>query len=341
MRLATVTLARDEADIIERFVRHNLHFVDRLYVVDDGSTDATPDILRLLAAEGVPLVVVSDGVHGAYHQGVRTTALMHRAMADEAFDFILPLDADEFIALPDRAALEAELASLPAGAVGAFSMTHYIPQPQDDLTETDPLARLTYVLDIPRQVNKVVVPRSLAAHPETLISDGNHGVSHWHKDVAPVLLPNADLAHFPVRSTDQLVAKCLASYVRWRARPDYQATTAIRHMDGARLLAAEPALAVSDPAALLAAYIPESVGPLRRQPFTDRRGALRYPHLAQAFPYRRIMSALDTLVETGRAGARELEVARRTLEKRNAPFREALAARLRKLKRSFMKRMPG
>ena len=35
-------MVRNEADIVEAFVRHNLRVLDAMLVVDHGSTDATP-----------------------------------------------------------------------------------------------------------------------------------------------------------------------------------------------------------------------------------------------------------------------------------------------------------
>jgi len=37
---------RNEADIVEAFVRHNLVLLDGIAIVDHASVDATPDILR-------------------------------------------------------------------------------------------------------------------------------------------------------------------------------------------------------------------------------------------------------------------------------------------------------
>ncbi|MEP9367102.1 glycosyltransferase family 2 protein [Xanthobacter sp. VNH20] len=338
MRLASVTLARDEADIIEVFVRHNLHFVDCMYIIDDGSTDATRAILDLLQGEGLPVVRIEDGAHAAYNQGRRTTGLMHRAMQDEAWDFIFALDADEFITITDRATLEAELNALPEPRIGAFSVTHYFPHTDDDTADPNPLSRLTHVLDLPRGANKVIVPGTFAGHPETLISDGNHIISRWHAEQPMTLLATADLAHFPVRSNDQLVAKCMVSYIRWRARPDYKASTASHHIDGARALMEEPGLLLERPDRLLLAYIPQLDGPVAVRPFAQRRASPRYLDLARTYPYRRVLASLDALVEGARAGTAELNALRVQVTKAQAPFHVALAAALRKTRRSFLKR---
>jgi len=341
MRLASVTIARDEADIIELFVRHTLNFVDRMYVVDDGSSDATAQILRLLAGEGLPVTVIQAGTTSSYQQGLRTTALMARAMAEESWDFVLPLDADEFITATDRRHLQADLAALPQGSVGAFALRQHVPLAEDGLRVAGPrvddqIARMAHVLDLPRHPNKVVVPGALAAHPETLLSDGNHMVSRYQVELPSILLARSDLAHFPIRTMEQLAAKCLVSYVRWRARSDYESATAAHHIAGTQALAEEPALALSDPDRLLQAYLPEIGSRICHEPF-QVKGTCQYPHLARTFPYRRVLGSLDALVERSRSDAREMAAMRKKLQ-RTEPLLSRANTFARKLRRSVMKR---
>jgi hypothetical protein len=41
MRVVGITMVKNEADIIEAFVRHNLRFLDALVVVEHASADGT------------------------------------------------------------------------------------------------------------------------------------------------------------------------------------------------------------------------------------------------------------------------------------------------------------
>ena len=43
-------MLRNEADVVESFVRHNLSLLDGLLVVDHGSSDGTSEILDALVA---------------------------------------------------------------------------------------------------------------------------------------------------------------------------------------------------------------------------------------------------------------------------------------------------
>ena len=88
MRIVGVAMVRNEADIVEAFVRHNLTQVDALTVVDHGSTDGTSEILAALVAEGLPLALERDaslaqrGARGraAPRARVRARASAHRPL---------------------------------------------------------------------------------------------------------------------------------------------------------------------------------------------------------------------------------------------------------------------
>jgi hypothetical protein len=67
-------MLRNEADIVEAFVRHNLSILDGLVVIDHGSFDETTDILSRMHREGLRLRIVRDIVP-AFFQAERLTAI--------------------------------------------------------------------------------------------------------------------------------------------------------------------------------------------------------------------------------------------------------------------------
>ncbi|NJK93350.1 MAG: glycosyltransferase family 2 protein [Blastochloris sp.] len=95
MKFIGVACVKNESDVIEAFVRHNLVYLNKLILLDHGSTDATPAILQSLQQEGLPLEVIRDDSLGKL-QGPKMTRLMQQAARDGA-DWILLLDGDEFI----------------------------------------------------------------------------------------------------------------------------------------------------------------------------------------------------------------------------------------------------
>ena len=84
----------------------DLHFaprsLDQLAALSQSIQDTTPDILRRLADDGLPLALSREG-YGIFYQGPSMTQLIRRACDDHPWDFIIPLDCDEFLRVPDRA----------------------------------------------------------------------------------------------------------------------------------------------------------------------------------------------------------------------------------------------
>jgi hypothetical protein len=88
-----VCMVRDEVDVIRVNVLYHLSAgIDRLLVVDNGSSDGTDEELERLAAD--PRVRWSRD-EGRFHQGEVFTYLARQAYREGA-DWVVPIDADEF-----------------------------------------------------------------------------------------------------------------------------------------------------------------------------------------------------------------------------------------------------
>ncbi|MEO8216956.1 MAG: glycosyltransferase family 2 protein [Acidobacteriota bacterium] len=86
-------MVRNSADTVALNLLHHLHGgIDVMYVVDNGSTDGTTEILQRFA-ERFPVHWRSD--EGGFRQDEVMTALARQAAADGAA-WIVPIDADEF-----------------------------------------------------------------------------------------------------------------------------------------------------------------------------------------------------------------------------------------------------
>ncbi|MEP9377602.1 glycosyltransferase family 2 protein [Aquabacter sp. CN5-332] len=304
MRIASISLVKDEADILEGFVRHNLHFVDRMYIIDDRSTDNTPEILRRLTEETSAVRILEDGWTGAFHQARRTTAAMRLILKEEDWDIILPLDADELIRAADRSVFEADLAAIPQGMAGAFSEMRYLAGPEDDLSITDPLVRVRTALPHdPVGAFKSIATRQLLAEPTLAFDEGNHSILTHGIRVPTRSLPNVQLAHFAIRSVDQIAVKCLKHYVGWRSREDYTKNFVPTLVGGAEALKAEPRFALAPSAAIIPAYCDSyPLDQAADRPFVERRGALKWPELAVSPPYAQVIGLFDQLIARASAG---------------------------------------
>src|SRR5260221_12837562 len=104
MKIVGISMIRNDADIVESFVRHTLRVLDHLFVIVHSPEDGTGEILKALHEEGLPMTLVFDS-EPAFLQGERLTWLAREACAAFQPDFIFPLDADEFIVPAERGVL--------------------------------------------------------------------------------------------------------------------------------------------------------------------------------------------------------------------------------------------
>ena len=243
MKLWGVAMVRNESDVIEAFVRHNLTVLDGLIVVDHGSSDATMPILTALCQERLPLIVKRADAPG-YLQSEIMTIAAREAFATARADAVFTLDADEFLRVRSRQDLEAALAALPAMHVGRVAWPTYLADPAAG--EADILAVLRSARrwrgrklpHSPSMTRKVVLTSAFAREPSANLTMGNHGVILGNDLGSSPPMPGIDLdravatvCHVPVRSASQYVVKnTVKRLARVAAGRDYPAGSAILGM---------------------------------------------------------------------------------------------------------------
>lgn len=90
-------IVRNAVDLVEVNLRHHLALgLERIVVVDNGSTDGTWELLQALSKR---LPIVLDRDDGPYRQAELVNDAVRRAAADGA-DWVVPIDADEFFVAP-------------------------------------------------------------------------------------------------------------------------------------------------------------------------------------------------------------------------------------------------
>lgn len=240
-----VGAVKNEADIIEAHVRHNLRYLDRMILLDHDSSDATPRILQSLVDEGLPLTISRLGrPEPTFKQAQFTTALARGAFEKCSAHWVIPLDADEFVHAPSRDALETALSGVSAD-VASLRWQTYVPSPDGE--RGHPLRSLRWRVDTAKDpLSKALLSRRVLER-DWRIGRGNHVVFeqagnnlNW---TVGETLQDMMLAHLPLRSPEQLAAKAL---VGWSARrltygPMAETTTNSWHLRElcARILAGE------------------------------------------------------------------------------------------------------
>jgi Glycosyl transferase family 2 len=217
VKLVQSFIVRDEVDIIDAQVSYHLNAgVDLVLATDHGSVDGTTEILESYARQGALRRIP---VEGAVHESPWRTRMARLAAIDHGADWVINNDADEFW-VPRSGSLKEVLQAVPAqfGVVSGLSR-HFVPRVGDD---EQPFAeRMTVRVSSVAAINDPLSPyrpHAKVAHradAEIVIRHGAHLATSRHRplfDWYP-----ADVLHFPFRSYEQYVRKCVR-----RARGDSQ-----------------------------------------------------------------------------------------------------------------------
>lgn len=189
--IAAITMVKDEADIIRYTIEHMLTQVDRVYVMDNLSTDGTADILLDMQCSGMSVCSQLDRDIG-YRQSDKMTRLAHRA-GSEGATWIVPFDADEGWLLPSG------LEHLDADVLNVTQHI-FVPCEGEAHDEPNPLLRMQHRLPSLDRHFKV----AFRYRPGIWIEQGNHDVhgmgAHRRKQLG-------HLRHFMYRSLEQAQRK--------------------------------------------------------------------------------------------------------------------------------------
>jgi len=286
MRLVAVSIVKNEADVIEPFVRHTLAWADVHLVFDHASTDGTREILGALQREGLPLRVFTDEALG-HLQHLRATHLQRIAVREHAADWVLLLDADEILTGGNRAALEQCLATFPPNTVASLPMINYLPTTGDSSNELNPVLRLRHCQTTAPHAWKIFVPRALAEDPDLMVGKGSHALFRGDLRLPDQRLPeDFFLAHFALRSPQHQILRVVHAELQKLSRGRANLGLDVHYRLGFQLLAANPDLFFST--------IHQPAENLRARPVAYLGGTLRH---TAATEWNRVARALLPYLE--------------------------------------------
>ncbi len=219
MKLAVVSMVRDEGDIIGAFLEHIDGLFDYAVLTDHASIDGTRQVLADACSQRPGWVMWTLEAAGYHQDRICTLALRHLFEQTDA-DFVVFLDADEFIDKPDSSALEQALATLRTpDAVGTLRWRNCVPERLDARIFRADAA--ICCARTPSTYFKVVIPRAFFAanSGNVRMHLGNHGIDYDARQ-SMAYREIGEILHFPIRSTAQFTRKVIASIFADLARPD-------------------------------------------------------------------------------------------------------------------------
>lgn len=209
MKLAAISMIRDEADLVGTFLRHLAALFDLVFLLDQRSSDGTSQVIQHACK------LRSGWSHwrmdfAGRHQKEVTTHFMARAFEAGA-DAVFFLDCDEFIDLRTRADLETAAARmLELAKPGMFNWKACVPIRLDRWT-FNPRDKV-WIAGQNTPVEKIAVPRTLfQAKPGLCIAQGSHRVLDDAGTRIPAGMRIGSLIHLPVRSRQQFLQKVFTS----------------------------------------------------------------------------------------------------------------------------------
>lgn len=210
MKIVSFTMVNNESEIIESFIRYNYNFVDEMIIIDNGCTDSTIKIIRKLILEGFKIIVFDESLE-AYNQYRLDNKYLNKIIDEIKPDWILPLDADEFLTGEEHPRKVIE--NLPMDRVYYVTWRWYVMTKNDDLKESFIPKRMQYCLKKPAwnysdgtPVTKTIIPTKYYQKMGLTLSMGHHTVFGNDK-VKTTILDNIQFAHYRAISENQLIYK--------------------------------------------------------------------------------------------------------------------------------------
>ena len=220
LRSVSITMFRNEQDLIEPFLRHASALFDLVVVMDNRSTDASRRIANETAHE-LGNIIVTDLPDPGYNQSQTMSQALRYIQSVVFADFVFFLDVDEFFDVQSAETLFDALDCIPANSSGLVPWATYVADPEKpEALVPDPLERMTLRRKVEDpQYYKAVLRLAGGCDPNLVVSQGNHHMSDaTGKPLESRVVPSLELCHFPVRSAQQLISKGVIGWEANQAR---------------------------------------------------------------------------------------------------------------------------
>ena len=205
-------MIKNEADVLELFIRLNSKYFDSFYLLDHYSSDGTSKIVAKLQSEGFP-IIYRHLTERVYDQSKIITSEIRRIATYAKYQYIMPIDSDEFIHAKSPEVFRHVLEeNITPNQIGHIPMATYCPIKSDYFNTPSPLYCNFRMREFePKQYFKVIVGGAFAK--KCIIPMGSHSADQFWRKSKSNPLPDLLIKHVPVRSQEQIIRKAiLGSY---------------------------------------------------------------------------------------------------------------------------------
>lgn len=211
IRTLSITMVKNEQDIIETFLRTNRPYLDAMIVMDNGSIDATRSI-AIKCAQELGGIFVVDSPKDTYDQAAQINAALLYSQSAFFADHVFLLDCDEFLWGGSPAEWFASLSHEKPETATRHAWRTFLPDPQGALG-SDPLDAIRFVRREERPIYYKCALHLMGSFRRGMnVSKGAHAVKLDGKKVPAFDRPDQPLVHIPVRSADQIAAKAVKGW---------------------------------------------------------------------------------------------------------------------------------
>lgn len=206
-------MVKNESDVIESFVRYNSNVMDGMIILDNGSTDNTLKILKQLKEEGLALIIFED-TDREHEQATKLSKLLIKAVDEFHADIVVPLDADEFLISSNQGNPRKILEKIESTTFYLVKWKTFVP----DFSKNQKFipARITAARDNSNEMCKVIIPKELVKNYKVKLTFGNHNLvfdPKYNDVINSVINNDLRIAHFPIRSKEQLISKVAVGWI--------------------------------------------------------------------------------------------------------------------------------
>lgn len=216
-KIVMITKIKNEADIIECFLRYHCNIFDLILVIDNGSLDGTSEIVNALIKEGLPIRYIDTSAFefDAFKFANKYT---YDFVNQYDADYVTFMDADEFIFDVEGGNVRNGIERLDEESIHYVNWRTYLYNNKTD-GMFDFKDYNSYRDDAEEKFTKVIIPGKLVLEKKVIIAEGNHSAKVIGGNKTNYI-HNIKFLHFPIRGKNQYTKQIILNSINMMSYPD-------------------------------------------------------------------------------------------------------------------------